>query len=1043
MTRRSPTWAAVRYRGSQSVALVLVSALVTTCAVFAPLFVRTLEQGLLRAALVERDVADTTVVVRASRTATDSAVGPADLVAVLPAEAGRWFGDPVGMLTADTSVQPQDGLQPSPLRLVARDAVCDHVEVTSGRCPEEAGEVLVSAADAESWGWEEGRRFAVPDPSAAAAADSAAAPVTLTLVGVYRSRPDPGYWLRTIVDGKSGFPIGQGDSIVPAVDDFLTASATFDEGWAEAAASAEFPLERDRVSLATLPEIRDSLSGLDRTREEVSVSSPVPGLVSAVAAGRTIVRTLVPLLLAQLALLAVTVLALVAHAVVEQRRPEVALARLRGRSREAGSRLVMAELALTVLLGVPLGVLTALAGGEVLRRFVMPRGVPIELRWPLALAAGVAVVASLLAVYAAARPVLREPVASLLRRIPPSVARGLGVLDVVVAVVATVAVVGLVSGDVDGPSALLTPVLLALAVGLVSAWLLRRAATGAGRRALARGHLATGLAALSLARRPALRHVLVVVTTATALATFAANAVVVGDRNRAARAQLELGAPAVLETRATEPAALAAAVDALPPEQRRLATPVVVLRPRDPSAVPTLLLRPDEARGVGYAAAPGGSADVAALVPPVVPSLQLGDGVLTGTLSWQLDQFRAGDEPVGEAPPDASGIPGGELSVPPTPLIVGITVTTPDGTALDRELAQVEQSARGRTTVRAPVLCPGGCRFAGIWLRSTDPWLDNLTGRLELTGLSLDGKPLDIGGGDRWLPADVDVDGGTQTLTGSGSDLVVDFDNTGRRVLSRWADVPSPTPVLLAGRPPADATGDDFSLVGLGGRPVAARAVDHVDALPVVGGRGALADLDAQLRLGGPAPPGSSLTVWLGSADPDLVAEVSHALTAQGIPVTTAATIEEARGRYERSATGWGLLLGVFTGLVALLVSGLVVAVVAVTSWRGVARDLAGLLVSGVPRRVIARAVRGEQLTTALAGVLLGTACGVAGAVLAMPLVPIFDRPAVVPVPDLTPAWSAIALTALTALLVLGLVAVLAARAVVSRAVPERLRESL
>ena len=460
-------------------------------------------------------------------------------------------------------------------------------------------------------------------------------------------------------------------------------------------------------------------------------------------------------------------------------------------------------------------------------------------------------------------------------------------LDVVVAVVATVAVVGLVSGDVDGPSALLTPVLLALAVGLVSAWLLRRAATGAGRRALARGHLATGLAALSLARRPALRHVLVVVTTATALATFAANAVVVGDRNRAARAQLELGAPAVLETRATEPAALAAAVDALPPEQRRLATPVVVLRPRDPSAVPTLLLRPDEARGVGYAAAPGGSADVAALVPPVVPSLQLGDGVLTGTLSWQLDQFRAGDEPVGEAPPDASGIPGGDLSVVPTPLIVGITVTTPDGTALDRELAQVEQSARGRTTVRAPVLCPGGCRFAGIWLRSTDPWLDNLTGRLELTGLSLDGKPLDVGGGDRWLPADVDVDGGTQTLTGSGSDLVVDFDNTGRRVLSRWADVPSPTPVLLAGRPPADATGDDFSLVGLGGRPVAARAVDHVDALPVVGGRGALADLDAQLRLGGPAPPGSSLTVWLGSADPDLVADVSHALTAQGIPVTT------------------------------------------------------------------------------------------------------------------------------------------------------------
>jgi putative ABC transport system permease protein len=1050
--RRSPTWAAVRYRGSQSVALVLVSALVTACAVFAPLFVRTLEQGLLRAALVERDAADTTVVVRASRTAGNSGVGPADLAGVLPVEAGPWFGDPVGMLTADTSVRPREGLKPSPLRLVARDAVCDHVDVLSGRCPSEPGEVLVSSADAGAWGWEEGRTFEVPDPSTTGGDGATAEPVRLTVVGVYRSRPDPGYWLRTEVDGKSGFPVGEGESVVPAVDDFLTAPATFDQGWGEAAASAEFPLERDRVSLGTLPRISGSLGGLERAGEEVSVSSPVPALVSGVSAGRTIVRTLVPLLLAQLALLAVTVLALVAHAVVEQRRPEVALARLRGRSREAGSRLVMAELTLTVLLGVPLGVVVALAGGEVLRRVVMPSGVPLEVRWPLALAAGLAVLASLAAVYAAARPVIREPVASLLRRVPPTVAKGLGVLDVVVTVVAVVAVAGLVSGDVEGPSAMVTPVLLALAVGLVGAWLLRRAAAGAGTRALSRGHLATGLAALSIARRPSLRHVLVVVTTATALATFAANAVVVADRNRGERARLELGAPAVLETDTTQAASLAAAVDGLPPQLRRLATPVVVIRPRDPSAVPTLLLRPEEARGIGYAVGSGGSggsdgsdgsADFTALTPPVVPSVELADGVVTGTVTWQLDEFRTGDGPVGEAPPDATGIPGGDLFVEPTPLTVGVTVTTPDGTAFDRDLAQVEQSAEGRATVRAPVLCPGGCRLAGIWLRSTDPWAGHVAGRLVLSDLALDGEPLDLGGADRWLRPEADPGGGTQRLSGSGDELVVDFDNTGRRVLSRWADVPSPTPVLLAGRPPADARGDDFSLVGLGGRPVEARAVGRADALPVVGARGAVGDLDAQLRVGGAAPPGSALLVWLGSSDPELVSAVSKGLAAQGLPVRGTSTLEEVRGRYERSATGWGLLLGVVTGLVALLVSGLVVGVVAVTSWRGVARDLAGLVVSGVPRPVIARAARREQLTTVLAGVVLGTACGVGGAVLAMPLVPLFDRPAAVPVPDLAPAWAAIAATAATALVVTGLVAVLAARAVVARAVPERLRESL
>ncbi|GAA4400461.1 hypothetical protein GCM10023168_09210 [Fodinibacter luteus] len=1039
----APTWAAVRYRRSQSVALVLVAALVTTCAVFAPLFVRVLEQGLLQARLVERDAADTTVLVRASRTSEEPTTTSGELASVLPAAARPWFGEPVGMTTADTRVQPRDGLQTSPLRLVARDAVCEHVELTSGRCPQAAGEVLVSGADSQAWGWREGRRFDVDDPSAggtAAGPDAPAPPVPLTVVGVYETLDDPGYWLRTRVDGKSGFPLAQGDSIVPAVDDFLVDEDTFATGWAEATVSVEYPLDRSRVTLTTVPRISESLEGLDRVREGVTVTTPLPDLVSSIASGREVVRTLVPLLLAQLALLAVTVLALVAHAAVEQRRPEIALARLRGRSREGGSRIVLAELALTVLLGVPVGVALALLVAELLRRTVLPAGVPLELRWPVLAAVAVAVVGSLLAVHLAARPVLREPVAALLRRVPPATGGGLGVLDVVVVVLAVLGVVGLLTGDVEGPTALLTPVLLALAVGLLGAAVVRRLAARSGRRSLSRGRLAAGLAALSLARRPSLRHVLVVVTTATALATFAANAVVVGAENRSARAELETGAPAVLETDAPSPAALAAAVDALPDAHREAATPVVVIRPRDPSAVPSLLARPAELAGVAYAAPTAG---LDALTPAVVPSVRLDDGELTGTLTWELTQFRDGTEPVGRAPRSPTGIPGGDLSVEPTPVEVGITVTTPDGTVLDRDLASIEQTETGTARVRAPVLCPDGCRLAGLWVRGTDPWAERVAGRVVLSGLALDGRPLDLGGADHWLPAEAGPGEGTQEVSGSGSELVVDIDNTGRRVFSPRADVPSPAPVLLAGRPPADATGDDFTLVGLGGRPVPSRAVARVDALPAVTGRGALSDLDAQLRVGGGAPPGSSAQVWLGTADPDVVAAVHRELAARGIPVTSTTTATRAQEAYDRSATGWGLLLGVFTGVLALVVAGLVVGLVAVTSWRGVARDLAGLLVAGTPVEVLRASVRREQLLTVLAGVVLGTACGVAGAVLAMPLVPLFDRPAAVPVPDLAPAWPAIAATALGALVVVGGAALFAARGVVARAVPERLRESL
>ena len=133
VSRLASTWAAVRYRRSQSIALVLVSALVTTCAVFAPMFVRTLEQGLLRARLVERDVADTTVLLHAVRThGRAPSTTPGDIATVMPSEALDWFGGRRGDDHGPHHGAATPGLQPSPLRLVARDDVCDHLELASG-----------------------------------------------------------------------------------------------------------------------------------------------------------------------------------------------------------------------------------------------------------------------------------------------------------------------------------------------------------------------------------------------------------------------------------------------------------------------------------------------------------------------------------------------------------------------------------------------------------------------------------------------------------------------------------------------------------------------------------------------------------------------------------------------------------------------------------------------------------------------------------------------------------------------------------------------
>ncbi|MGL5818872.1 MAG: FtsX-like permease family protein [Phycicoccus sp.] len=1050
-------WAAVRHRRGQSLALVLVSALVTTCAVFAPLFVRTLEQGLLRVQVTSKEPADLAMTLRTNRSGADDDVAPAALDALVPSGARRWFEPGVGMTTADTRVAPAPGKQSSPVRLRARDGFCEHVTITGGRCPSAAGEVLVSAADATAWSWRSGTVLTVTDVSAVesgtpGSAGGGAVPdvgspgtgeVPLTVVGVYTVRPDPGYWLRTRVDGTSGVLITEGMNIVPGVDDLLTGPETFAAAWGRASVSYEIVLDREQVTRDTVTLLRDSLAAVGTTEPDVTVISPVPALVASVASGQRLLRSLVPLLLAQVALLAVTVLVLVAQAAVGQRRPEVALARLRGRGPTRSTALLVGELALVVVLGVPVGVVVAFLGNELLRRLVVPAGVPFEVSWAVPAAAGVALAVSLASVVAVARPVAREPVAGLLRRVPAGRRGVVGVVDTVVIAAALLVVAGVLTGDIGGSTALLTPVLLGLAAGLAGAAVVRAVAVRAGRRALRRGRVAPALAAFALARRPTLRGSLVAVTTATALVTFAASAVVVAERARAERAQLEAGAATVLDTEAASAERLAAAVDGLEPALRRVATPVVLVRPRESSAVDTLLARPAELERIAFPV-PGVPLGSAALTPPTTPTVRLDGEVITASLEWRLAEFRRPGEGGIEAPSGATGIPRPPTSPLPAPVRVGVTVTMPDGETLDRDLASVPQQAAGRTSVRARVLCPDGCRLAGLWVRQTDQVAENVTGRMTFRDLALDGASLPIGDTAGWRDPEAESDGaaGSQRLSGAGTELVVDFANTGRRLVSTRADVPDPAPVLLAGAPPADAVDDDFTLVGLGSRPVTSRAVQRVPMLPALTGRGALGDLDAQLRVGGEVPPRSALQVWSSTTDPAVADRIADGIAARGVGVRTTTTAAAQQDRYDRSATGWGLLLGVFTGIVAVLVALLVVVVGSAMSWRQVARDLAGLRIAGVPPRVLAAALRYEQSTTVVAGVVLGTLCGVAGALLATPLLPLFDSPASVPVADLTPAWAAVAAAAVLTLVLVGGAALVSARSVAARGEPSRVRET-
>ena len=1019
-------WRAVRSRLGQSVVLAALSALTTACLVSAPLLARAMEQGLLRSALLQADPAATALTVSALVAPRDARLTPDDLAASVPPAARPFFPTRLGSYQLRTSVPTRVGALPSPVRLSAREDVCGHVRLVRGRCPEADGEAMVSSADATAWGWGPGTTLSLSALESAGVGQPSAptdARATLAVVGVYEAAADPSYWLGLRPDGVSGLPIAIGTNLVPGVDDLITAPLTFAHGWSEQVeVAARYPLDRSRFTLDSLAVAQAALADVPASAT-IAVDTPVARIVASIRSGQDRVRFLVPVIAAQLALLAAAVLVVVAQAAVEQRRPEVALARLRGHSRASAGRLLMTELGAVVLCGLPAGMAFALLASLLVRAW-LPAGIPFELPLLSVAALGLAGVVGLAAVYAAARPVLREPVTALLRGVPPTTgAARLGVVDAVLVVLALVGAAGLATRTVSGPVAILTPVLLALAAGGVGAALLSTLWGRWGRRRLGRAPLAATLAALAAARRPGLRWTLIAVSMATAMVVFAADAAVVADRNRADRARLESGAPAVLFTDSTSPAAVVKASDGLGPLSAHVA-PVAVIRPADTSSTATLAMRPADLRTVAFAPPVQGAVDTSALAPPPVETVLLAGRTLTGTVRWA---------PTSAAPASA-------------PLLghLGLTVTTAEGAQLSRDLASLPVSVARTIDIRAPLLCPDRCRLNGLWFRAEgDPDL-SVSGTLTIAGLSLDGAPLRLGDGASWQST-TDPAGGRLAVTSTSAtgDLSADVANTGARSTALYGDVPARLPVVLSGQPPPGVVGPDFQIQSLGGTPIDVQAVQRVAALPQVGASGALANLDVLLRLGGSIPPTGALEVWVDTEDPATLAAVREGLRRAGVIVVSTRTYAARKASYDESASGWGLAIELVAGVLALLIGALVMVVVALTGWRRSAQDLAALRLAGVRPRLLARAVRLEHSAVAVSGAVVGALCGLVGAVVALPLLPLFDLgPPVVPAADLTQPWAVLGLVSVGAAVLFVGAALVLARWLLARAAGERIGES-
>lgn len=713
----------MRYRIGQALVIALLSALIAACAAFAPLYDRAMQQAAVdvtldNASTLERDVQLYGYVTMYVGRRLDAA----ELADLIP---GDLFEPAVRGRNATTML----GAPGAKGDLWWREGQCEHIEITTGSCPDGPRQILVSENEAKVYGIAVNTTVTTPaaEPLVTETGEKPPTPnVTFKVVGIYRPA-DTVWWQGLQLSGIAG--ITSSDS--PRHDVWLTDASTFGDSTPfldDEMAWTGARLRTDAVGVEELAGLNKDLRALQARSESESESidagqlvssmdTDLPTLADGVNAQIQQSRTTVPLLLVQLGLLGVIVLWLMLVAATDQRRPEVVIARLRGLGTPGARTLLMRELLPPVLIGIVPGVLVALGGAGLVRAYVLPGDPPFELPRGLVLALVVAAATLTLVTYAAAARIAREPLGALLHRTSgrrPGWRLGAG--DAVAIAATGACVVAFVTGSLTGPIALAAPALLSVMVGLLLAHLFAPAAVRLGRALLTRGRLLSGVPLLEAARNTATRHTVTLVTVASALAVFSVCGVLVGDHNRELAAEQKAGAALVAElysaeTTATQLERVRQTLATIDPDSRQV-TPV--LRTVAPSgAAMTLAVDPEAFRRI------------ALFAPGEEPS----DG------AWSALSGAAAREPV-------ATIGTGAFAAEKNPTIIGLDGIEQEGErvgAVDRIPGGIRDLTLVDLDTARELAQPDGDSSVSLWFAEEDPALlseitDALSGQDVLVG---------------------------------------------------------------------------------------------------------------------------------------------------------------------------------------------------------------------------------------------------------------------------------------------------------------------
>jgi hypothetical protein len=352
---------------------------------------------------------------------------------------------------------------------------------------------------------------------------------------------------------------------------------------------------------------------------------------------------------------------------------------------------------------------------------------------------------------------------------------------------------------------------------------------------------------------------------------------------------------------------------------------------------------------------------------------------------------------------------------------------------------------RGPATLHSPVPCRAGCTVVQFAVSAY--FGAGYGGRLTISDVRVAGGSTDLPGtAADWRSGVADANR-FEASGGSPGTLAMRLSNDGQSQLglaSAYFPAALPAVIVGPGTPPPGARSAGTVLgSGLDGAERNLSGIATLPRAPAVDGPAAVIDLGLLQHWGGRLASSARMQVWFDTEDPAVLADVRTALQRAGIEISGVRRVSDVRASYDSSVPAWSLQLGVLAAAAGLVLAALVLMLLVASTWRRRSRDLACLGLTGVPRRGLDRIAVGEQLPVVLLAVLVGAGCGLLGAVLALPTVPLFAEPRDASTLDLSAPWTNVLAVLVAALLVLGLVAWLCGRTVAARARLSRVREVL